>query len=444
MESDDCQRLPEVAKVNLQRFRSALRHLACAATLTLLLAGVAAAKTKVVYWDKWGSGSDMNAIMTMVKAFNEAQNEIEVEYVAPGDILTKFITAAAGNAAPDIIGMWNHQTAPMTERGLIRPLDEMVRSSGLRLNSVIPNFVVLSQYKGNLYQLPALPSVITLMWNRAVFAEAGLDPNTPPRTLDEFDAFDRRLTKIEAGQEIKRVGFSPFFPNWWPYLWAWLDGGSLWDPEQGRITAADPKVVAGYQFIQNLVERHSQGNAARFRGGWGDYMTPFIDGKLGMVLMGSWVPKHITDVGPDTEYGVTPIPAGPRGERFSLFEADTWAIPTGAKQPQAAMRFLAWMYLPENATRFAGLRNQFSVVREVNTPDFFRKAGGPGLAAFAQVAIGTAARQAPNMPIWDEYGGALGAATNDIMALRAAPETRLGQVQREVQSKLDEALKKRR
>lgn len=430
--------------MNLHRCCSGLRRLASAAGVVLLLSGVVNAKTKVVYWDKWGSGSDRNAVETMVKAFNEAQNEIEVEYVAPGDHLTKFIAAAAGGAAPDIIGMWNHRTAPMAEAGLIRPLDDLARTAGLRQNSIIPNFLALSQYQGKLYQLPALPSVITLMWNRTVFAEAGLDPSTPPQTLDEFDAFDRRLTKIEGGQEIKRVGFSPYFPNWWPYLWAWLDGGSLWDSAQGRITAADPQVVAGYEFIQNLIERHNQGNAAKFRSGWGEYMTPFIDGKLGMVLMGSWVPKHIADVGPKTEYGVTPIPAGPHGERFSLLEADTWAIPTGAKQPQAAMRFLAWMYLPENATRFAGLRNQFSVVREVNTPDFFRRAGGPGQAAFAQVAVGTAARQVPNMPIWDEYGGALGAATNDIMALKVAPETRLAEVQRQMQSRLDEVLKQKR
>ncbi|HEX6970875.1 MAG TPA: ABC transporter substrate-binding protein [Limnochordia bacterium] len=410
----------------------------CCAAICALAAAAGAAPIRVVYWDKWGSGSDRAAIEEMVQAFNAAQDEIEVEYVVPADLLNNFITASAGDAAPDIIGMWNHRTAPMADAGLIRPLDRLVRDAGVRTQSILPAFLNLSRYRGRLYQLPALPSVIAFLWNESEFAEAGLDPGTAPRTLSELDAFDRKLTQIGPDQQILRVGFSPFFPGWWPYLWAWLDGGRLWDAGSARLTADDPRVVAGYEFIQELVERHNQGDAPGFRGSWGEYMTPFIDGKLGMVLMGSWVPKHISDVAPGMGYGVGPIPAGTHGEPFNLLEADTWAIPTGAKEPEAAMRFLAWIYQPENAARFARLRNQFSVVREANTPALFRAANQPQLAVFADIAMRYAARQVPNMPLWDEYGNELGEATNDILGLRVAPATRLAQVQQEMAARLAE------
>ncbi|HET7560142.1 MAG TPA: ABC transporter substrate-binding protein [Limnochordia bacterium] len=409
--------------------------LGAAALCTLgLMSGAAQAKVKVVFWDKWASGSDYDSITKMVKAFNASQDQIEVDYQSPGDFLTKFVAAEAGGSPPDIIGSWNHRTGPFAYKGLIQPIEPLAKASGLDLSVLIPNFRELSRYNGQLYQVPALPSVITLMWNKQVFSQAGLDPETPPAAWADLDAYDKKITQIQADGQIQRVGFSPFFPNWWPYLWGWLDGGSLWDGDNNAVTADNPQVVAGYRYIRDLIQRHSQGSAAAFRSKWGDYMNPFIDGKLGLILMGSWVPTQIASA-KDLSYGVAPIPAGPDGEPFSLLESDTWAIAAGAKHPAEAMQFLKWMYEPAQAKQFAQLRGQFSVVRSVDTPAFFSEIHSPGTEAFSNVAIGHPAHHAPNMPIWDAYSDALGKATNDIMALKADPGVRLKQVQQQIAAK---------
>lgn len=398
------------------------------------------AQTTVVYWDKWGSGTDRDAIETMVDKFNHSQNEIYVEYNYIDNFLDQFVVATAGGTAPDLLGLWNHRTAPLSVSGLIQPLDEMIQRVDVPINEIIPGFLELGIYEGKLYTLPALPSVIALIWNHDVFESAGLDANTPPRTLDDLLEVDRVTTRVHGDGEIERVGFSPHFPNWWPYLWGWLDGGSLWDPESGRITATNDRVVAGFEFIRDIVQRQNRQAMATFQSGWGEYMQPFYDGKLATGLMGSWVPNHLATDAPDVRYGVSHVPHGPNGEPFVMLEYDGWAIPTGADEPEAALKFLAWMYQPENAKEFALLRGQFSVVQSVNTPDFFRELGSVGMQQYAMLSIEHAARFVPNMPIWDEYGDGFSHVATQTMELEGDPRTLLQQLQETMQPRLNSAL----
>ena len=47
-----------------------------------------------------------------------------------------------------------------------------------------------------------------LTWNKDHFKEAGLDPEKPPRTWDEFRDYAKKLTKKDAQGNITRVGYA--------------------------------------------------------------------------------------------------------------------------------------------------------------------------------------------------------------------------------------------
>ena len=68
-------------------------------------------------------------------------------------------------------------------------------------------------YRGSLYAIPTTPATTALHWNKKLFREAGLDPDSPPRTIEELDAVAQRLTKREGGK-IVQVGVLPAVPGW--------------------------------------------------------------------------------------------------------------------------------------------------------------------------------------------------------------------------------------
>ena len=50
--------------------------------------------------------------------------------------------------------------------------------------------------------------VYGLTWNKDHFKEAGLDPEKPPKTWDEFRDYAKKLTKRDAQGNITRVGYA--------------------------------------------------------------------------------------------------------------------------------------------------------------------------------------------------------------------------------------------
>src|SRR5205823_4634845 len=114
-----------------------------------------------------------------------------------------------------------------------------------------------SNFAGKTYALPwgADPN-FAFVWNKALFREVGLDPERPPRTLDELRQYARKLTKIDAQGHIVRLGFVPWeyeFPNAM-FTFGYAFGGEFYQepgPGQmiGKVTANDPHIIAALTWL---------------------------------------------------------------------------------------------------------------------------------------------------------------------------------------------------
>lgn len=51
--------------------------------------------------------------------------------------------------------------------------------------------------------MPFNPSTPIMYYNKTAFAEAGLDPENPPRTFDEIAALKDKLTVVENGRTTR-------------------------------------------------------------------------------------------------------------------------------------------------------------------------------------------------------------------------------------------------
>ncbi|MCA9428681.1 MAG: extracellular solute-binding protein, partial [Candidatus Omnitrophica bacterium] len=173
-------------------------------------------KTILKYWEKW-TGTESAAMKEIVGAYNSSQDLYHVQYMEVGgsQIDRKLLLSIAGGNPPDIAGFWNDRIVDYVQNGALLPLDPLMEDSGMKPERYLPRVMDSCRYEGFTWGLPLTPATLALFYNRKLFREAGLDPDSPPRTIAELDAYAERLTKRDETGRIIQLGFSPDIPGWW-------------------------------------------------------------------------------------------------------------------------------------------------------------------------------------------------------------------------------------
>jgi ABC-type glycerol-3-phosphate transport system substrate-binding protein len=367
-------------------------------------------RVHITYWEKWGS-FEAEAAQKMVDAFNDSQDEVFCHYIRTSQVDRKAMLAIVGGQPPDVVGLWSDNVAPFAEAAALMPLDDLMAAAGLGDGHYIPKYLDMCRYEGRTFVLPTTPVSIALFYNLDHFRAkadrlraAGLDPNRPPRTIDELDRYADALTEMAPDGTPGIMGFLPTEPGWYNVAWPYYFGGGLFDAN-GSPAPDTPANVRAFEWLKSYATRYGRDNLTRFREGFGNFDSPqnaFIDGKVSMVLQGVFFPQFIDRHRPALRYGVAALPcaAGVAGPR-SLLNEDVIGIPRGCKHPEAAWKFVRW-------TQRRGLeiicRLQGKHLPLTSVPEGFRQ-GHPNrfVQVFEDLAKSPEAFIIPTSIIWQEY-----------------------------------------
>jgi len=367
-------------------------------------------RVHITYWEKWGS-FEAEAAQKMVDAFNAAQDEVFCHYIRTSQVDRKAMLAIVGGQPPDVVGLWSDNVAPFAEAAALMPLDDLMAAAGLDEDHYIPKYLDMCRYEGRTFVLPTTPVSIALFYNLDHFRAkadrlraAGLDPNRPPRTIEELDRYADVLTEMAPDGTPGIMGFLPTEPGWYNVAWPYYFGGGLFDAN-GSPAPDTPANVRAFEWLKGYATRYGRDNLTRFREGFGNFDSPqnaFIDGKVSMVLQGVFFPQFIDRHRPALRYGVAALPcaAGVNGPR-SLLNEDVIGIPRGCKHPEAAWKFVRW-------TQRRGLeiicRLQGKHLPLTSVPETFRQ-GHPNrfVQVFEDLAKSPEAFIIPTSIIWQEY-----------------------------------------
>ncbi len=409
------------------------------------------AKVRVSYWEKW-VGPEARSIKAVAEAFNRSQDRIVVEVMTVSPIDRKTLVATAGGDPPDIAGLYGHNLASFADAEALMPLEEFIRRDGLTpeqwLERYYPVYQRIVQHNGRIYAGISTPAMITLHWNKTLFREAGLDPERPPRTVEELDEYARKLTKRDPQTgEITQIGFLPQEPGWWPWIFCRWFGGELFDGE--RITlATDPRNLAAMRWVASYSQTYGAEALARFASGFAGQMNSpqsgFFSGKVAMVFQGVWYNNYIREYKPGLDYGAASAwpSAAPGIDDFGMAEADLMVIPRGAKHPQEAWEFIK--YVNRNnprATRreelegselLCYLQEKNSPLREWS-PFFAQHHPHPYIAAFRELSASPHAQATPDIGIWTEYQREVLNAFTRVRLLLETPEAALASAQQRLE-----------
>jgi len=247
-------------------------------------------RVRVTYWEKW-TDFEYDAMKAVVDEFNRSQNRIHVDLLSISDVGNKTLLAIAGGNPPDIAGLWGANVCQYADDHAVLPLDDFCRQYGINVSRYIPVYWNMCNYRGHVYALPSAPHSTALHYNRTLFEQAGLDPDRPPKTIEEMDAMAAKITKRDASGHIDIAGFIPAEPGWWNYGWGFIFGGKLWDGK-ATITANCPENIRAFEWIRSYSLKYGASALQTFRSGFGNDLTPqnaFIAGKVaGSIPLQSW------------------------------------------------------------------------------------------------------------------------------------------------------------
>lgn len=202
---------------------------------TFPIGAAAAAKQKPVKVTLWHSMSsiELTTLTSLAAAFNASQHDVHVDLVAQSGYpatLSAYTAALSGGGLPDLLQMETVDLQLMIDSQSILPVQSAVAADHFALDDFLPSTLSYFTVGGVLQAMPFNISTQVLYYDKGAFSRAGLDPDTPPATLDELMQACSRIVSGKA----EKYGMSLKLTASNIEQWIALGDGVLLDPDNGR------------------------------------------------------------------------------------------------------------------------------------------------------------------------------------------------------------------
>jgi sn-glycerol 3-phosphate transport system substrate-binding protein len=330
----------------------------------------AAGPVNITFWHSEVASANDN-LVKLVDRFNASQNEVKVETAYQGsdiELALKLIASMPSGNVPTIAYHSEPYTEPMIDSGEITPIQEYIDRDKYDLSDLAPAAIAYYTVDDTLYAMPHSLAVPLMYYNKIPFREVGLDPERPPKDLDEVRAASEKLVQRDSAGNITRYGFALDISPW--FVESTLAGaGELYvNNDNGRAGVATEVAFdneAGQKLFQWWYDMVDEGLALNV--GWdpigANALLAVGARKAVMVRSSSSALRTVMDVlekGMEgVDLGVAPVPGipgkVPEGSP-GVYSRSLW-IMSGRPQAEqdAAWKFIKWLMEPEQqAEWFAG------------------------------------------------------------------------------------------
>lgn len=294
----------------------------------------------------WGRSDNQAFLPGLVDAFNASHKDVQVKLtlVPAAQVAQKFSAAASGGDGPDLVSLDVATVPQYATAGWLA--DVTTRSKSLSyLGELSPSHLELATLGDALYALPFTADVSVLYYNKALFKQAGLDPDQPPTTWAQIR--DDATAVRALGPDYYGYYFSGACGGCMaftllPYVWA--DGGEVLKGSEPGVTATispNAELANTLGFFKSLWDSGVVPAEAQTDSG-ADQFGPFFSGKTAMFVNGSYPIGTLKSEHPDIDFGVTLVPGETSGTG-AYTGGDSIAITKKAAASDVAWEVVSWM-----------------------------------------------------------------------------------------------------
>jgi multiple sugar transport system substrate-binding protein len=289
----------------------------------------AADKVTITFWH--GYTPDKEAILKDMISRYEAKNPdvtIVPQFIASGEqMLQKVQTSLLSGELPDILWGFPTWTGVLVSSGKVKALDGLMDSKMKK--DVFGGLQQVGSLNGQLYSLPVEAGTLLLIYNKDMFAEAGL--KTVPKTWDQLYT----AAKVLTNKKHKGI-WLPTNPDertaWTWETFLWQNGGELLNKDGKSVAFGGVNgLEALTMYTKFIKDGLSPINVAN---------DPFIEKQVAMVIAtqgaaNSYATKYNMNIG---------VVALPKREKIAtgLGSNHLFIFKSNAKKEAAAWDFCKW------------------------------------------------------------------------------------------------------
>lgn len=309
------------------------------ATASPSSANPADVKGELTWWDTSDATNEAPTYKKLITKFNETYPNVKINYqsVPFGDAQNKFKTAAAAKSgAPDILRAEVAWVPEFASLGYLYALDDtsLVKDQA----DFLPTPVSSTKFDGKTYGVPQVTDSLALLYNKKLFAAAGVEV---PKTWDEMKAAAATI-KTKTGKNGAFINPAGYFLL--PFIYG--EGGDLLNAADKKITVSSPEAIAGATIAADLIKAPGFVKPPA-TDAYTAMMKGFTGGTTAMIINGPWEVNNIKGAatfGGLDNLGVAPVPAGSKraGAPVGGHDYVIWSgMPT--EKAAAATAFIAFM-----------------------------------------------------------------------------------------------------
>jgi multiple sugar transport system substrate-binding protein len=257
----------------------------------------------LAFWNGF-TGGDGTYIKKIVDDFNKATPNVKVtmNVYQWADFFQKVPAAVASGNGPDVGAMHVDDIPTNAARNIIVPIDDVAKALNLTEADFSPVVWQGGVYKDKRYGIPLDAHSLGMYYNKAVLQKAGLDPEKPPQTGEDYLA---ALEQIKGKANVQGHWMTPFpFTGTFQFeSLLWQFGGELFDEGITKATFDSDAGVQALTWLRNLVTKgYSPANVGQDA----DYIA-LKNGRNAFNWNGIWQINDLAGIS-GLEWGAAPLP----------------------------------------------------------------------------------------------------------------------------------------
>ncbi|MHC5902886.1 extracellular solute-binding protein [Streptomyces sp. S6] len=346
--------------------------------------------TTITWWDTSNATNEAPTYRALVKQFEAANKDVKVKYVnVPFDqAQNKFDTAAGASGAPDVLRSEVGWTPAFAKKGYFLPLDGTEALADQA--KFKPNLLEQAKYDGKTYGVPLVTDTLALVYNKALFAKAGI---AAPKTWDEL-----RTAAATIKDKTGADGYWGSTQGYYAQTFLYGEGTDTVDAGAKKITVDSPAAKKGYGTWLSLFDGKGLHKADTTADAYAHIQDAFVNGKVAAIIQGPW---EITNFYKGSAFkdkanlGIATVPAGSTGKAGAPTGGHNLSVYAGSDKAHqgAALKFINFMTSAQSQSTIA-LKNATLPTRD----DAYtaQVKADPGIAGFQTVLA--AAQPRPALP----------------------------------------------
>jgi multiple sugar transport system substrate-binding protein len=259
-------------------------------------------KVSLAFWNGFTAG-DGDYMRQLVEQFNSQEKNINVKMsVSEWEVYYQRVPSAVQSGrGPDLGIMHVDQLPTNAARGVVLALDDVASALKLKKSDFVPVVWNAGVYNGKRYGIPLDIHPLGLYYNKGTMEKAGLDPDSPPQTKDDYMA---------ALEKFKSAGIQGHWMS--PFLFTggltfqsllYQFGGELYNKDATKATFNSDAGLSALTWMVDIVkEGYSPKNVAQDA-----ELTAFQNGKNAFFWNGIFMILEMEKV-KDLEWGAAELP----------------------------------------------------------------------------------------------------------------------------------------